>query len=85
MRRYRPILCVLIGIALSSPASALEFWSLNVSVGVDLTQSEPLLASGNSALGQSFDSAQLVLGGALNLGRMFIDHLDFVPGFDALI
>ncbi|MBK36278.1 MAG: hypothetical protein CME26_12220 [Gemmatimonadetes bacterium] len=67
-------------------SDALGFRHLGVSVGLDLTQTNALAAPATmTGTGTSFDSARLAVGGFLNLGEFFIDHLDFVPGMDLVL
>ena len=88
MRKWMQCLCatvVLIGLSHGS-SYGLGFRHLGVSVGLDLTQTSALSAPASvTGTGTNFDSARLAVGGFLNLGQIFVEHLDFVPGFDAVL
>ena len=79
------IIVVLVGLTHGS-SYGLGLRQLGASVGLDLTQTNALSAPVTvTRTGTSFDSARLAVGGFLNLGEFFIDHLDFAPGFDAIL
>lgn len=83
MRRALTTLFCLILVAIPAKSEALGFGGLGASVGLDLSQSgniQPVTTTGTS-----FNSARLAVGGFLNLGEVFTNNLDFVPGFDAVI
>ncbi len=88
MRKWVQCVCavsVVLGLT-HGPTYALGFRHLGVSVGLDLTQTDAISAPATiSGTGTNFDAARLTVGGVLNLGEFFIDHLDLVPGFDAVL
>ena len=84
MRRTMTTLVCLIVLATPRPSEALNFGGVGASVGLDLTQSGAI-ASQVTGTGASFNSARLAVGGFLNMGSIFTEKLDLVPGFDAVV